>query len=264
MGAIDTRDLTARLLGELPDVPRWIETRAILRSPDSQVFAGPVLDDGVVVRLVHGAMSVVSVIGHPPAYVLAAAIDGTTAMTPVVAQQSDAAHVDELLSEIGSALDEPGWRRERMLFHSLTSVRPLPPLDAGVSIRLLTRDDPLDHLPPGLRHEMSHARVLTATAAAVVDGVAASFCYACFTTESLWDVSIDTLEEYRGRGLAAHTVRFMIDRMREQRLEPTWGALESNGASLGLAARLGFAPVVDTNIVFSRGPWAYLTGGFRG
>jgi GNAT superfamily N-acetyltransferase len=150
-----------------------------------------------------------------------------------------------------------------MLFHTLGGASPLPPREPGASIRLLTASDSLDHLPSGLRHEMTHARSDYPTGAAFVGGLAVSFCYGCFTSESLWDVSIDTLEEYRRRGLAAHVVRFMIDRMREDRLEPIWGALESNGSSRRLAGRLGFTTRVQGNIVFSRGPWAYLTGGYN-
>jgi GNAT superfamily N-acetyltransferase len=262
MGTVDTRDLAARLLAELPDEPRWIETRAILRSPHGQLFAGPVVDEGVVVRWVHDAMSAVAVVGRPAASALAAALDGTTPMTPVVAQPENAADVAQRLAEIGSP-DGAEWRRERMLFHTLTAVPALPPLPRGVTIRLLTGSDSLDHLPPGLRHEMSHARAMTATGAAFVDGVAASFCYPCFSTETLWDVSIDTLEEYRGRRIAAHLVRFMIDHLRRDRLEPTWGALESNTSSLRLAAKLGFTPAAAT-VVFARGPWAYLTLGYTG
>src|SRR5262245_52939231 len=175
--SVATDDFAARLLASLPDVPRWIETRAILRSPDAQLFGGPVPDEGVVVRLLHGAMSVVSVVGRPPAFALAAALDGTTSMTPVIAQPDDAAHVEQLLDRIGTASGEPAWRRERMLFHSLASDPRAQALEAGVSVRLLGDADPLDHLPPGLRHEISHARALTAIAAAFVDGAAASFCY---------------------------------------------------------------------------------------
>ena len=263
MGAIDTQHVAARLLADLPDVPRWIETRAMLRSPHVQVVGGPTVADGVVVRLFHGAMSVVSAIGRPPADAIAAALDGTTTMTPLIAQDDDAAGVERSLGEIGPAPDGREWRRERVSFHSLGTFPELPPLDDDVSIRLLASGDALDHVPPGLRHELTHARAMTATAAAFVGGVPASFCYPCFTTESLWDVSIDTLEPYRRRGLAAHVVLFMIEHMRRRQLEPIWGALESNGPSLRLAARLGFTPV-DVNIVFSRGPWAYLTGGYDG
>lgn len=262
MGAVEVHGLAARLLADLPDVPRWIETRAILRSPHAQLFTGPVLADGAVVRLLHDAMSAVAVVGRPPASALAAALDGTTPMTPVVAQPENAQAVVEMLAGIG-ARDGEAWRGERMLFHTLSASPALLPLAAGVSIRLLADNDALDHLPSGLRHEITHARMMCGVAAAFTDGTASSFCYPCFTTESLWDVSIDTLEEHRGRGVAAHVVRFMIDHLRRDRLEPTWGALESNTASLHLAARLGFTPV-DGNVVFSRGPWAYLTRGYTG
>lgn len=262
MGAIDTHHFAAQLLADLPDLPRWIETRAMLRSPHVEMFAGPVLADGVVLRLLHDAMSVVSVVGRPQSVALASALEETTPMTPVIAQPENASHVAALFAEIAPS-QGVAWRPERMLFHSLESVPALPALAADISIRLVDTTDPIEHLPSGLRHEIAHARVMTETAAAFVDGVAASFCYACFTTESLWDVSIDTVEAYRGRGLAAHTVRFMIDRMRERRLEPVWAALESNGPSLRLAARLGFTPV-EPNIVFARGAWAYLTRGYTG
>src|SRR5262249_43512698 len=77
---------------------------------------------------------------------------------------------------------------------------PLRPLEPAASIRLLTAGDALDHLPSGLRHEITHARFDFPTGAAFVGGLPVSFCYGCFTSESLWDVSIDTLEEYRRRG----------------------------------------------------------------
>jgi len=263
VGAIGTHDLAARLLADLPDVPRWIETRAMLRSPQVQVIGGPAVADGVVVRLFHGAMSVVSLVGRPPAYAIAAALEGTTTMTPIIVQTDNADDVGRSLDDLGQPPEGRAWRRERAILHSLASFPELSPLDDDASIRLLASGDALDHVPRGLRHELTHARAMTATAAAFVDGAPVSFCYPCFTTESLWDVSIDTLEPYRRRGLAAHVVRFMIDHLRGRRLEPIWGALESNGSSLRLAARLGFTPV-DGNVVFSRGPWAYLTGGYDG
>ena len=115
--------------------------------------------------------------------------------------------------------------------------------------------------PRELRHEITHAREMAPIAAALVDGRPVSFCYPIWTTESMWDVSIDTLPDHRRRGLAAHATRFMTEHRRRDGLEPIWAALESNVASLRLAARLGFTPV-DENIAFSRGPWAFLSGGF--
>ena len=90
-----------------------------------------------------------------------------------------------------------------------------------------------------------------------------SFCYPAWITERLWDVSIDTLEGHRGQSLGARAVRFMIDLMAADGREPVWGALESNTASLRLGAKLGFVPAGDL-VVFSRGGWVFLSGGFTG
>ena len=106
-----------------------------------------------------------------------------------------------------------------------------------------------------------HARAETPVTAALVGGVPAAFCYSCWTTESLWDVSVDTLEAYRGRGLAEAVARAAIARRLGEWLQPVWGAVDTNGTSRRLAARLGFAET-DAAVVFSRGPWAYFTRGF--
>ena len=74
----------------------------------------------------------------------------------------------------------------------------------------------------------------------LVDGRAVAFCYPVLQTERYWDVSVDTLEGYRGRGLAGRAARAMIRHMRQAGKSPVWGALESNAASLGVARRLGF------------------------
>jgi RimJ/RimL family protein N-acetyltransferase len=80
-----------------------------------------------------------------------------------------------------------------------------------------------------------------------------SFCYVAWETETLWDVSIDTLPSYRGRGLAVPAVFYLVALMKEKRKQAVWGAEESNLASMRLAAKLGFAPV-DRLAVF-HSPW---------
>jgi GNAT superfamily N-acetyltransferase len=256
-------DSAARLYAELPDAPRWIETRGMLRSPHVTVAGGASVADGCVVRLVHGAISVVSIVGCPPAAAIVSSLDGLTAMTPLLAQIDNADYVERVLVEPAASRDVEGWHRERVIVHELTSFPELRPLDADVAVRLLAPDDLLEHLPPGLRHELTHARTTSSVAAAFVDNVPVSFCYACWTSESLWDVSIDTLPAYRRHGLAAHVVRFTIAHFGRDGREPVWSALESNGVSLRLAERLGFAPV-DETVAFSRGPWAFFSGGFNG
>jgi hypothetical protein len=55
----------------------------------------------------------------------------------------------------------------------------------------------------------------------------------------------------------------MNEEMRPAGRAPAWSALESNDASLQLAAKLGFE-AVDRIAVVSRGHWAFLTNGFVG
>jgi hypothetical protein len=285
MGEIASQDVAARLLHDLPDVPRWLETRGMLRSPNAVVSGGPstlrdpqgrpeqgreatgsqgpAVPDGFVVRVVHGAMSAVAVVGRPSSDAIVRALEGTTAMTPVITQLDTADYVERSLNESAQVPDSGSWHGERMILHTLQSGPALAPLDPSATIRLISRDDRLEHLPPGLRHEMTHAREMAPVAVALIDNLPVSFCYPVWRTESLWDVSIDTIEQRQRRGLAPHVVRAMIAHMAQQGLQPMWGALQSNGVSLRLAARLGFTPV-DEVVVISRGSWAFLTGGFTG
>jgi hypothetical protein len=261
-------DLGRRLAGELPDEPRWLETRAMLLGGHAQVTGGDSVATGFVVRVVHGALSVVAVVGQPSRDAIAEAVADVTQFTPIVAQIANRSHVaDALRSDRHSS-----WTSERAILHRLRvvdgqyarRVQQDPPYTGPPpDVRLLTRDDLLAHLPAGLRHEITHAREFAPIAAVFVDGVAVSFCYPAWITERLWDVSIDTLEGHRGQSLGARAVRFMIELMAAGGREPVWGALESNAASLRLGAKLGFVPAGDL-VVFSRGGWVFLSGGFTG
>ena len=151
--------------------------------------------------MLHGAFSVAAVVGCPPEGAIAAALEGTTGMTPLLTQTDNADHVERAIAS-GVGRPDGDWRRARVIVHAHGSFPVVTPPDRDVAIRLLSEADALDHLPAGLRFEMMHAREVAPVAAAFVDSVAASFCYPCWTSESLWDVSIDTLSAYRGRGLA--------------------------------------------------------------
>ena len=105
-------------------------------------------------------------------------------------------------------------------------------------------------MPPGLRAELRAEleRTLrrgTPTVAAFVGGVPVSFCCVASETEGLWDVAIDALEEHWRQGHAVRCAAFLIWHMRHTAgKEPVWGAVEFNAASMGLAAKFGFVPVV--------------------
>ena len=254
--------LAIDLAAALPDEPRWLETRAMLASGHATVTGGDTVDGGFVVRVVHGAVSAVAVVGQPPPESIVDAIDGTTELTPVLAQPVDALHVARALRRCpGQALRDGGWIRERAILHVRDKAASVA--TPAVDVRLLSRSDSLEHLPAGLRHEVTHAQTFAPVAAVFVDSRPVSFCYPVWTTERLWDVSIDTLESHRGRSLGAAAVMFMMDVMRRSGREPVWGALESNQASLRLGAKLGFKPIGEI-VVFSRAGWVFLSGGLTG
>jgi RimJ/RimL family protein N-acetyltransferase len=245
--------LAIDLAAALPDEPRWLETRAMLASGHATITGGGTVEGGFVVRVAHGAVSAIAVVGQPPPESIADAVAGTTELTPVLAQAADAPHVEQALGD--------GWTRERAILH-LRDARASVAAPAA-DVRLLSTVDSLEHLPAGLRHEITHAQTFAPIAAVFVGRRPVSFCYPVWVTERLWDVSIDTLEAYRGRALGAAAFMFMMDAMRRSSREPVWGALESNQASLRLGAKLGFKPMGEI-AVFSRGGWVFLSAGFTG
>jgi hypothetical protein len=249
--------LALRLAATLSDIPRWIETRAMLLSGHAQVTGGVTVEQGFVVKQRHGAVSAIAVVGRPPCEAIVAALEDITPLTPVLAQMEDAAWVESALATVSSGATP--WRGEAIVVHSLDDPGRAVNVTGAPLVRMLRMDDALDHLPPGLRHEMTHARMMGPVAAVFVAGQAVSLCYPCWQTERLWDVSVDTLAEHRGRSLAGAAVQLMIEHMLRTGRDPVWGALESNDPSLRLAAKLGFVPV-DRIVVFSLGHWALLTG----
>jgi len=72
-----------------------------------------------------------------------------------------------------------------------------------------------------------------------------AFCYAGATTESLWDVAIDTVEAHCRQGHAGRCAAFMIRRMRTFGKERVWQAAEDNPSSWRLAAKLGFEAIAE-------------------
>ena len=144
-------------------------------------------------------------------------------------------------------------QRERelaTLFH-------LPPAAANQLIdlqnaRMLTPADypQLENLPPILRGELREARRYSPIASAFADDRPVSFCYSGWETEGYWDVSIDTLEAYRRRGLGAAACMCLIRHFARLGKTAVWGALESNPASAALAHKLGFSPVDQLMVAY--------------
>lgn len=222
------------LARKLPDIPRWVEARGVLLRGQGKVFGyRETPEPAFVVR--DPATRLVSVIGLPdPEAILRAVHDGSGG-NEVIAPWENRAYVAGVL---------PEWTMHRAIIHQLGDDRRLTPVPTS-GVRLMNQDELAmqSDIPEKLQWELTIGAEHSPVAASFVDGKPVSFCYAGAVTESLWDISIDTLSAYRRRGYAARCVTFMIRYMRTRGKQPVWGALENNPASWRLAEKLGFVPV---------------------
>jgi hypothetical protein len=222
-------DIQAELLRLLPDTPRWVETRGMLLRRDYQIFG-----DSTNTVVTHPAMQVVTVLGAPSQDLVMRTLAVAVHPAQILTAPENTANVRNLF---------PEWQLEMALLHLLSASLNIPCAD----VKLLETYD--DSIPAALLLELE--RVPSPVAAKFVDGKPVAFCYASSETETLWDVSIDTLEGHRRKGYAIECVAYMIELMAKKRKQPVWGAMNSNAASLTLAKKLGFKPV-DQLAVFSK------------
>jgi hypothetical protein len=253
-------ELCHALAARLPDLPRWVEARALLLSGRGEIF-GPGDDErrallrappaagepppALVVR--HPASGDAVAVGTPPARAIREAMAFDAPGRSLVAPP-------ELRDALVAAL--PDWRAGSALLHLLGDATLLPEVPAG-AVRLLAPagpdgvadlrggEDAADpfHLPAGLLRELRIGADVSPIAAVFVDERPVAFCYAGALTETLWDVSIDTLEAHRGRGHAALAVAYMVRLLWAEEKQPVWGTATDNAASRRLAEKLGFVPV---------------------
>jgi RimJ/RimL family protein N-acetyltransferase len=231
------------LVALLPDRPRWVELRALLLSGRGDVLGFQ--PDPLAAAVADSAFGSAFVLGRPAfaamGEALALAGPSGTLMTSI-----------ESMEWVSAAL--PELATERAILHELGPGAALAPVDPGEVRHLRPDEVETLPLPTGLLEELrSAASGGTPIAAALANGQPVAFCYAGSVTESLWEVAIDTLEAWRRRGYAARAARFEIARFHAFGRRPVWGAVESNAASRGLAAKLGFV-AVDELWIFTTPP----------
>lgn len=230
------------LLRLVPDEPRWIDYRGVLRSGRCRVWVGSDPERGFVVRSFDEPFA--AVWGEPDEDVVrAAAGERGGRLSDVLVAAGPGAE------RVAAAL--PGREPQKVFFHVLPGAPPAIAPPAGADLAMLAPDAPpiapdLSGLPRALRAEVGGllARVQPLIAARIPRGDAGrivAVCSAAWETETLWDVSVETVRGYRRRGLAAACFAALARWMAAERgKRPVWGAHESNPASLALAERLGF------------------------
>ncbi len=228
-----------RVLEHMPDAPCWVETRSMLLGGWGRIYGEESWseDFNFVVGCVE--LKFASVVGFPAREVLRRAIGDLETVDGLIAQIENTEYVRAAL---------PDWKTETALLHLLLDASHSPPApDRDVRFITVKELNRLTLLPAKLRKEHVKAARLFPVAAVYVNDFPVSFCYAV-ETESLWDISIETLEEHRNQGHAQACVAFMIEHMRGRGKRPVWGAVASNAASLKLAAKLGFEIAESVNV----------------
>jgi hypothetical protein len=228
----------------VPDEPQWIDLKGLLVSGRCDIWAEADPDQGFVA--LSRDYPFASLFGKLGTEVITAATNAGLAASslPHLRNQWQLLATPQNRSLVESAL--PGWSRAgiALLRPEKPAERPEP--DPSTEIRLLPNGHHeagfhLDHVPEASRYEISLDWVSRRPmAVGIVSGLPVAFCYAAFTTERLWDVSVETLEQYRRRGLAAACYLALAAHMGKSNRTPAWGAMLDNPASLGLAAKLGF------------------------
>lgn len=229
------------VLSTLPDVPRWIEARGMLLSQRGAIVppprGGPVAlvatdDDAlaVVVRWDDVEELAGSLVAIPSSFTVLAPLEAEAVLTRLVPGRD----------RCGATLFTLGETRNTL------GVAPDP------RARMLAPDDRhfLDRLPDDLRDEIVLAFPHTPMSAAFEGGKPVAFCYAAWETETLWDVSIDTLPGWQRRGCGRAAAVALIDHFLARGKRPVWGAADTNDASAALAVNLGLQPVDRLVLVF--------------
>lgn len=228
----------------VPEEPRWIDLKGLLRAERCDVWADVDRAQGFIAG--SRDFPFAALFGDPhPDLIRAAAAAGRSAFAGLYpAEEWHLLAPPETRAAVETAL--PGWQRKGIVLHRWDGRLEQPDSDPEAEIRLLAEGHgavglDLGGVPETSRRELELDWVARRPmAVANVDGRPVSFCYAALDTETLWDVSVETLEPYRRRGLAADCFLTLAAHMAEQGKTPTWGAYLDNPASLGLAAKLGF------------------------
>ena len=231
-----------QLLAAAPDIPRWLEVRALLLSGDSEIL-GVAGSSGVVV---HPASRVIGIAGMPSAEALCAAVARCGGDAVIVADPSQVGFVT-------AALPLCSVRRAwRFVFRRES----LPPGVAGrCPVRPMSGSEVLEtaDLPEDLRASLLRASGMAAVMAAFASGKPVSFASVNWETETQCDLYAETLPRYRGRGYAAACLDRMV---REARFRGKLaaGVVEwSNRQSLSLVRRLGAARIGECSLIDTAG-----------
>ena len=221
-------DFKLRYRNKLPDEPRWVETRDLLAWSGSACI-GSDDDRNFVVWSKEDDLG--AIVGEPA---LKAMQEAAGDCTELLAFPENIhfvrKHLQNFEAEPATILKAPAGEIPEPVY----------------PCRQLTRGEvsSFSHLRTELRDELIDVEADGKDILAALEGdLPVAFVYVASETETLWDISIDTVETHRRRGFAAAVVLSMMRIMVQRSKTAVWGAAQSNRASLNLARKLGFIEV---------------------
>ncbi len=226
---------------KLPDIPRWIDARSLLLSGRCEIY-GFHNNRSLNFALRNCDFPLICVVGEPSQSAIQQAISAAGTSAEILATPENCHHINSILRN---------WQKERAILHNLKQ-----PIDSveriKQDVKFVSEDELLSlrTQDPELANELLKALSYAPIAAALYKNQPVSFCYAAEETETLWDISIDTLKKFQRKGFAQKCLKFMLRYMLKKGKQPVWGAVESNLTSLRLAEKLGFE-VMDELYLFS-------------
>lgn len=234
------------LARRLPDLPRWVEMRDLLLAGQGEI-------SGLSTAEGSDRLSFVLRDIESRAFFIVGLPDGSVfddTVTAIVRDQADVIASADLSVRLTAAL--PGWSSSRLLVHTLTERALLDQVSLVGTGWATLEELRTCALPDELMDELEVGGAHSPIAVSRVAQRPVAFCYAGSETETLWDVSIDTLADYRRQGHAARSAALMTAHMATLGKQPVWQSLENNPASWRLAARLGFTPIDELVMLEAR------------
>lgn len=231
------------LAATLPDTPETVISLHMLRRAGCRAHvAGPTKQPAALV------VDLDEVPGEPSCYG-----DDPKAIWAILRDLPGwfAANVSEPIAEAVGTTIECEWGEQVSELGDLyfTLRQPAPAFSDPAVRRLGPADlDLLDAAPNDVRGGGfgSTAALLAdgIVTAAVVDGTVVAIAHTSAITDLHADIGVSTLSAYRGRGYATAAAALVAREIQAIGRVPVWSCGETNHASLRVAAKLGFEPVL--------------------
>lgn len=225
----------------IPDTPETLEARALALLDETSVYplepAGVLLVDGDCrLGCLYGTLTIESFLRRYCENQLACEVVAPAPLATEDWSRSGLEPEPATLWRLGPAgLQQPPEPSDV----EVQLLQVLGQYDYRTGIRL---DDLLEGAPV-----LSHGPVSNVS----IQGRLLAQAYVPWRTERLADLSVATLEPHRQRGLGAAAVTPVIAALLASGVEPIWGAVTSNHASLALARKLGFTAPAGELLVLS-------------